>query len=169
MPMRTASGSPFCRADLAVERRQRLEDRQAAMDRAFGVVFLRVRIAKIHQHAVAHELGDKAVEATDSFADQFLIGADHIAHVLGVELGRQTRRDPQGRRTSPSAAAARRRASRAPQPGEVATRRQSRRCGTRSGAAAWRDRLARSVSRQNPLEAPKRDARRRHPPPAALC
>jgi hypothetical protein len=33
-----------------------------------------------------HELGDEAVEAPNGFADKLLIVADHIAHILGIEL-----------------------------------------------------------------------------------
>ena len=62
------------------------------MDGTFGVVPLCVRIAEIHQNAIAHELGDKAVEATDGFTDHFLIGADHVAHFFRVKLRGQARR-----------------------------------------------------------------------------
>jgi hypothetical protein len=78
--------------NVGAERRQLVEDCQAGTDRALGVLLLRVRIAEINQDAIAHELGDIAVEAPDSFADPLLIGADHIAHVLGIEPRRELRR-----------------------------------------------------------------------------
>ncbi len=83
---------PVAAGDLGAERRQRVENREAGADRALGVLFLRVRVAEINQHAVAHEFGDVAVEMPDGFADRLLKGADHIAHVLGIELRREARR-----------------------------------------------------------------------------
>jgi hypothetical protein len=78
-----AAGSP------GVERRQRVEDREAGAHRALGVLLLRIWVAEINQNAIAHELGDIAVEAPDSFAHRLVIGADHIAHVLGIEPRRE--------------------------------------------------------------------------------
>jgi hypothetical protein len=78
--------------DSGVERRQRVEDRESGAHRALGILFLRVRVAEINQHAIAHELGDVAVEAPNRLADRLLIGADHIAHVFGIDLRRETRR-----------------------------------------------------------------------------
>ena len=78
-----AAGGP------GVERRQRVEDREAGADRALGVLLPRVWVAEINQDAIAHELGDIAVEAPDSFAHRLLIGADHIAHILGIEPRRE--------------------------------------------------------------------------------
>ena len=89
MPMRTAKRVPLPRGNPGVERRQRVEDREAGANRALGVLLLRVRVAEINQDAVAHELGDVAVEAPDSFAHRLVIGADHIAHVLGIEPRRE--------------------------------------------------------------------------------
>ena len=75
-----------------VERRHRFEDREASANRALGVLLLRVRVAEINEDAIAHELGDVAIETPDSFAHRLLIGADHIAHVLGIEPRREVGR-----------------------------------------------------------------------------
>ena len=65
---------PVAARDPGAERRQRVEDCEARAD------------------AVAHELGDEAVEAPNGLAHGLLIGADHIAHVLGIDLRREARR-----------------------------------------------------------------------------
>ena len=64
-------------------------------DGALGVVLVRVRIAEIDEHAVAHVLGDEAVVAADRVGDAAVIGADHLAQVLGIEPRRQRRRADQ--------------------------------------------------------------------------
>ena len=46
---------------------------------------MRARKAEIGEHAVAHELRDEAVVARDRAATGVLIGADNLAHVLGIE------------------------------------------------------------------------------------
>ena len=81
-----ASGNP------SVESRHRVENCEASANRALGIFLLRVRVTEINQDAIAHELGDIPIEASDGFAHDLLIGADHIAHVLGIELDRQVRR-----------------------------------------------------------------------------
>ena len=45
---------------------------------------MRLRIPKIHQHAVAHVLRDEAAEALHSIGDAFLIGGNDLAQVLRV-------------------------------------------------------------------------------------
>ena len=47
------------------------------------------RVAEVDQHAVAHILGDKAVEPGDDFGDRAVIGADQLAQILGVETRRK--------------------------------------------------------------------------------
>jgi len=89
MPTRTARRVPLPWAVSALSAGSASEDRQASANRALGVFLLRVRVAEINQHAVAHELGDVAVEAPDGFAHRLLIGADHVAHVLGIEPRRE--------------------------------------------------------------------------------
>ena len=53
-----------------------LDHRQPGAHRALGVVLMRLRIAEIDQHAIAHVLGDKAGEAADRVGDGAVIGAD---------------------------------------------------------------------------------------------
>lgn len=60
-----------------------------------GVVLSRQRIAEIDQDPIAHVFGDKAVEAADRGGDAAMIGADHIAQILGIELRRERRRADQ--------------------------------------------------------------------------
>jgi len=45
------------------------------------------RIAKIDEHAVAHIFRDIAVKAGDHLGDGFVIGAEDLAQILGVEAG----------------------------------------------------------------------------------
>ena len=63
----------------------RLDDRQAGPDRALGLVLVRLRPAEVGEHAVAHVLGDVAPRSADHPGAAFLVGADHLAHVLGIE------------------------------------------------------------------------------------
>jgi hypothetical protein len=83
---------PIAAGALGAERRQYLEDCEAATNRTFGVLLLRVRVSEIDQHAIAHELGDVAIEAPDRFRHSLLKGADHITHVFRIDLGREARR-----------------------------------------------------------------------------
>ena len=55
-----------------------------------AIVLVRLRIAEIHQHPIAHVSGKEAVEPGDRLRDALVIGPDHKAHVLGVELGRRS-------------------------------------------------------------------------------
>ena len=64
-------------------------NREAGTDRALGLVFMRPRPAEIGEHAIAHELGDVALEARDLARHRVLIRADHLAHVFRIELRRQ--------------------------------------------------------------------------------
>jgi hypothetical protein len=72
-----------------------VDQAEPGTDGALGIVLMRPRVAEIHQHAVAHVLGDKAVEAGDGFADGGMVGADDCAQILGIEDGRQRRRADQ--------------------------------------------------------------------------
>ena len=82
-------------ADLQSRPRPRVElregggDVEAGPDRAFGVFLMGARKAEIRQHAVAHEFGDEAVIARDRARTGILIGANDLAHVLGIEPGRE--------------------------------------------------------------------------------
>ena len=82
-------------ADLQLLLRPRFElrddggDVEAGPDRPLGVVLVGARKAEIGQHAVAHEFGDEAVVARDRARTGVLIGANDLAHVLGIEPRRQ--------------------------------------------------------------------------------
>jgi hypothetical protein len=56
---------------------------------------MRLGIAEIDQHAVAHILCDKAGVAGDRVSDAAVIGADDLAQILGVVPPRQRRRADQ--------------------------------------------------------------------------
>ena len=70
----------------------RLDHRQPGAHRPLGIVLMRLRIAEIDQHPVAHVLGDKAVEAADRLGDGAVVGADQLAQILRVKTRRQRRR-----------------------------------------------------------------------------
>jgi hypothetical protein len=63
----------------------RVDDRQPGAGRALGVVLVRLGIAEIDQHAVAHILGDKAAKAADGVGDTAMVGADDLAQILGIK------------------------------------------------------------------------------------
>ena len=65
-----------------------VDDGEPGADSPLGVIFVRLGLAEIDQHAVAHVLGDKAGEARDRVGDTTVIGADHLAQILGVETHR---------------------------------------------------------------------------------
>ena len=73
----------------------RLDHREAGAHRALGIVFVGARKAEINQHAVAHVFGDEAVEAAHRRRHAAVIGADHLAQLLGIEPRRQCRRADQ--------------------------------------------------------------------------
>jgi len=56
---------------------------------------MRLGIAEIDEHAVAHILGDKTAKARDGVGDTAMVGADDLAQILGIEAGGQRRRTDQ--------------------------------------------------------------------------
>jgi len=56
---------------------------------------MRLGIAEINQHAVAHVLGDKTAEAADRVGDTAMVDADDLAQILGIEARGQRRRTNQ--------------------------------------------------------------------------
>ena len=48
-----------------------------------------LRIAEIHEHAVAHVFRHEPAEATHGLGDAFLIGGNDLAQVLGVHARRE--------------------------------------------------------------------------------
>jgi hypothetical protein len=70
----------------------RFDERQSRPYRALGIILVRMRIAEINEHPVAHIFGDEAVEPGDRLRDALVIGADHEAQVFRVELSRERSR-----------------------------------------------------------------------------
>ncbi len=89
MPIRTFSGS------CVASRPTASMTAEPGAGRALGVVLMRLRIAEINEHAVAHILGDKAAKAADGVGDAAMVGADDLAQILGIEARRQRRRADQ--------------------------------------------------------------------------
>jgi hypothetical protein len=85
-----ADGERLCSTGLQARHRRCYF--QPRPHRALGVVLMRLRIAEIDQHPVAHEFGDKAVIARDDAGNGVLVGAELLAQFLGVEPRRQGRR-----------------------------------------------------------------------------
>jgi hypothetical protein len=65
---------------------------EPCLDRPLCVVLVYVGIAKIGQHPVAQILGDEAVKSSHGIRDAPAVDGDQVAHILGVEPGRETRR-----------------------------------------------------------------------------
>src|SRR5262249_28228621 len=57
--------------------------------RALSIIFMRLRITEIDQHAVAHVSGDEAIEPGDDFGDGAVVGGDDLAQILWIESRRQ--------------------------------------------------------------------------------
>jgi hypothetical protein len=76
---------PGANADANSQRIGRLEppdsvnESQAGPHRLLGVVLVRLRVAKVNQHPIAHVLGDKAVETGGRFGDAAMIDANDVA------------------------------------------------------------------------------------------
>ena len=81
----------FGRSELA----DRVDDGEPGADRPLGVVLVRLGIAEIDQHPVAHVLGDKPGEADNGVGDAAVIGADDLAQILWIVARRQRRRADQ--------------------------------------------------------------------------
>ena len=79
-------------ARLVAQSADRIDKRQPGSDRPLGIVLVRLRVAEVDEHAVAHVLGDEAVEAGHGLGDAAVIRSDHLAQVLGIEPRRQRRR-----------------------------------------------------------------------------
>ena len=58
---------------------------------ALGVVLMRLRIAEIDEHAIAHVLRDEAAEAAHGVRDALLISGNNLAKVFRVHACRQCR------------------------------------------------------------------------------
>ena len=92
---------PGGNADTGLQRSARLEpghrrdQLQSRPDRPLGVVLMRLRIAEINEHAVAHVFGHEPAEAAHRLGDAFLIGRNDLAQVLRVHARGQRRRTDQ--------------------------------------------------------------------------
>jgi hypothetical protein len=62
-----------------------VDDGERGPDRALRVVLVRPRPAEVGEDAVAHELGYMPVVAGDCAGDRVLVGAEHLAQLLGIE------------------------------------------------------------------------------------
>ena len=106
-----AGRDPDPGGERAVPRRRELCDRrhelETGADCTLGVVLMRLRIAEIDQHAVAHIFGDLAVPASDHRGAAALIGAGSPHPCPRGRAGRKARSSRPGRRTSRSAGGAR--------------------------------------------------------------
>ena len=75
----------------AVQPIDALHDGQAGAGGALGVLLAGLRVAEVGEHAVADILGHEAAGAVDQSRGMAVVGGDHLAHVLGVELCGQRR------------------------------------------------------------------------------
>ena len=73
----------------------RVDDGEAGAHRPLGVVLMRLWVAEIDQHPIAHILGDEPGERGDRVGDAAVIGADHLAQILRIEACRQRGRADQ--------------------------------------------------------------------------
>ena len=69
-----------------------VHESKSGPNRPLGVVLVRRGIAEVHQHPVAHVLGDEAIEAANGLGNAAVIRADHVAQVLGIEARGERRR-----------------------------------------------------------------------------
>ena len=60
---------------------------QTGAHRPLGVVLGRLRVPKIHEHAVAHVFGDETAEPAHRVRHVLAVGRDHLAQIFGIELG----------------------------------------------------------------------------------
>ncbi len=73
------------RAACCLKFRHGLDDRMPGPDGALGVMLMRLRIAEIGQHAVAHVFSDEAALARNQSRAALVIGRDDAPHILGIE------------------------------------------------------------------------------------
>ena len=83
IPTRALSGS---RAG-CVELPDAVDQRQSGPDRAFGVIFVGLRIAKVDEHAVAHEFGDVATISADDILDLRLVRTQELLQIFRIKAG----------------------------------------------------------------------------------
>ena len=81
-----------CRGALDFNPLDRFDQLQPRPHRPLGVVLVGLRIAEVHEHAVAHVLRYEPAEALHGLGDALLIGGDDLAQVLRVHARRECRR-----------------------------------------------------------------------------
>ena len=86
MPTRVCSGAPDFNAPTACDQLQ------PRPHRPLGIVLMGLRIAEIHEDAVAHVLRHEPAEALHGPGDALLIGGNDLAQVLRVHPGGERRR-----------------------------------------------------------------------------
>jgi hypothetical protein len=69
-----------------------LDESEPGPHRSLGVFLVRLRIAEIDQHAIAHILGDKPGKAADRLGDIPMIRADNLPQIFGIAAGGKLRR-----------------------------------------------------------------------------
>jgi hypothetical protein len=69
----------------------RLDQLQPGPDRPLSIVFVGLRIAKVHEYSIAHILRYEPAEALDSLGHALLIGGDDLAQVLRVHASGKCR------------------------------------------------------------------------------
>ena len=78
MQGRTGGGDKFWR---------RLDNGKPGSNGALGIVLVRLGIAKVGKHAVAHILRDKPAVALDQLSAATVIRANHPVQVFRIEFG----------------------------------------------------------------------------------
>jgi hypothetical protein len=68
-----------------------LNQGQARPHSLAGLVFMSLGVAEVGEHTIAHVLGNKPLEAADGLSAGSVIGAEHIAIILGVQMAGQLR------------------------------------------------------------------------------
>jgi hypothetical protein len=74
---------------LGIEPTDSLDHPQPGPNRPLAIILMRSRVAEIDQNAIAHVLGDKAVEAPDDVGDGAVIRGNDLAQILRIELRRK--------------------------------------------------------------------------------
>jgi len=88
-----SNADPRLRLDgFDVEAGHSIDHAQPGPDRALRIILMRLRVAEINQHAVAHVFGDKAVKPCDGPRDGAVISGNDLAVILGIEPRRQLSR-----------------------------------------------------------------------------
>ena len=85
-------GDPDPRLEIGgfdIEVSDSIDSAQPRSHRPLSVVLMRLRVAEIDQHAVAHVPGDEAIEPGDHFGHGAVICADDLTQILGIEPCRE--------------------------------------------------------------------------------